>query len=102
MLRVIAHKSAAAARQYYAEGLKREDYYSQGQEIVAKWYGKAAARLGVSGGVTPEQFAALVETGAGELRILHWHELLAETGGMTPTAVAAESPPRNRALADTT
>lgn len=61
MLRVVAHKSAAAARQYYAESLKREDYYSEGQEIVGKWHGKAAERLGLSGDVTPEAFAALVE-----------------------------------------
>lgn len=61
MLRVVAHKSAAAARQYYAEGLKREDYYSEGQEIVGKWYGKAAKKLGLAGNVKPEQFAALVE-----------------------------------------
>lgn len=61
MLRVVSHQSAAAARQYYAEGLKREDYYSEGQEVAGKWYGKAAERLGLSGGVTPEAFAALVE-----------------------------------------
>ncbi|HRQ89840.1 MAG TPA: MobF family relaxase, partial [Bacteroidia bacterium] len=61
MLRVVAHGSAAAARQYYAEGLKREDYYSEGQEIVGKWHGKAAARLGLAGEVRPEAFAALVE-----------------------------------------
>lgn len=61
MLRVVSHKSAAAARQYYAEGLKREDYYSEGQEIVGKWYGKAAKMLGLDGNVTPEQFAAMVE-----------------------------------------
>lgn len=61
MLRVVAHQSAAAARQYYAEGLKREDYYSEGQEVAGKWYGKAATRLGLSGSVTPEAFAALVE-----------------------------------------
>ncbi len=61
MLRVVAHKSAAAAHQYYTEGLKREDYYSEGQEVVGKWYGKAAELLGVSGAVTSEGFAALVE-----------------------------------------
>lgn len=33
MLRVISHKSAAAAKAYYAEGLKREDYCS---EITAR------------------------------------------------------------------
>lgn len=61
MLRVVAHKSAAAASQYYAEGLKREDYYSEGQEIAGKWFGKAAERLGLAGRVSPEAFSALVE-----------------------------------------
>jgi conjugative relaxase-like TrwC/TraI family protein len=69
MLRVVAHKSAAAARQYYSEGLRREDYYSEGQEIAGKWHGKAAELLGLEGSVTPEAFAALVENrhpGTGE------------------------------------
>ncbi|HEV2693393.1 MAG TPA: MobF family relaxase [Verrucomicrobiae bacterium] len=61
MLRVVPHKSAAAAKQYYAEGLKREDYYSEGQEIVGKWHGKAAAKLGLTGDVGRDEFAALVE-----------------------------------------
>lgn len=61
MLRVVAHTSAAAAHQYYAEGLKREDYYSEGQEVAGKWYGKAAKMLGLSGAVQPDQFASLVE-----------------------------------------
>lgn len=61
MLRVVAHKSAAAARQYYAEGLKREDYYTEKQEVVGNWHGKAAERMGLSGNVTSDAFAALVE-----------------------------------------
>lgn len=61
MLRVVAHKSAAAARKYYSEGLHREDYYSEKQEIVGQWHGKAAQLMGLSGDVTPEAFAALVE-----------------------------------------
>ncbi|SKB01872.1 conjugative relaxase domain-containing protein, TrwC/TraI family [Prosthecobacter debontii] len=61
MLRVVAHGSAAAARQYYTEGLKKEDYYSEGQEIAGKWHGEAARLLGLEGDVTPEAFAALVE-----------------------------------------
>jgi conjugative relaxase-like TrwC/TraI family protein len=61
MLRVVAHTSAAAARKYYAEGLKREDYYSENQEIVGQWYGKAVERLGISGDVDRDQFAALVD-----------------------------------------
>ncbi len=69
MLRVVAHKSAAAAHKYYAEGLRREDYYSEGQEVAGKWHGRAAELLGLSGDVTPEAFAALVENrhpGTGE------------------------------------
>ena len=69
MLRVVSHKSAAAARKYYSEGLHREDYYSENQEIVGKWHGKAARLLELVGDVTPEAFAALVENrhpGTGE------------------------------------
>ena len=54
MLRVVAHTSAAAARKYYAEGLKREDYYSEKQEVVGKWHGRAAGLLGLSGDVDRE------------------------------------------------
>lgn len=61
MLRVVAHKSAAAARQYYAEGLRREDYYSEGQEVVGKWHGRAASLLGLCDTVTPDAFASLAE-----------------------------------------
>ena len=57
----MAHTSAAAARKYYAEGLKREDYYSEKQEVVGQWHGRAARLLGLSGDVDREQFAALVE-----------------------------------------
>ena len=61
MLRVVVHKSAAAAHAYYAQGLKKEDYYSEGQEVVGKWHGMAAELLGLAGEVRQEAFAALVE-----------------------------------------
>lgn len=61
MLRVVSHKSAAAASQYYSQGLSREDYYSEKQEVAGKWHGKAAKLLGLSGKVSPEAFAALVD-----------------------------------------
>lgn len=61
MLRVIAHKSAEAAGKYYTEGLKREDYYTEKQEIVGKWHGLAANRLGLSGDVQQTEFLALVD-----------------------------------------
>ncbi len=61
MLRVVAHKSAAAARAYYIEGLKREDYYSEKQEVVGQWHGLAAELLGLEGKVAAKDFAALAE-----------------------------------------
>lgn len=61
MLRVVGHKSAAAAQQYYTEGLKREDYYTKGQEVPGFWHGKAAELLGLEGKVKQEEFTALVE-----------------------------------------
>lgn len=61
MLRIIQSTSAATATAYFTEGLKREDYYSQGQECVGRFYGKAAAALGLNSGkqVLPEDFEAL-------------------------------------------
>lgn len=61
MLRVVAHKSAAAAKAYYTEGLKREDYYSEKQKVVGKWHGLSAELLGLSGDVTAKVFAALAD-----------------------------------------
>ena len=61
MLRVVAHKSAAAAKAYYTEGLKREDYYSEKQEVIGQWHGLAAELLGLEGKVAAKDFAALAE-----------------------------------------
>lgn len=61
MLRVVAHKSAAAAKAYYTEALKREDYYTEKQEIVGKWHGLSAELLGLAGDVTGKEFSALAE-----------------------------------------
>ena len=61
MLRVVAHKSAAAAKAYYTEGLKREDYYSEKQEVIGQWHGLAAELLGLEGKVASKDFAALAE-----------------------------------------
>src|SRR3989442_902255 len=48
MLRVIASRNA---KEYYAESLKREDYYTEGQEIRGEWQGIGAERVGLSGAV---------------------------------------------------
>jgi conjugative relaxase-like TrwC/TraI family protein len=61
MLRMVESKSADAAKSYYAEGLAREDYYSEGQEVVGEWGGRGAAMLGLRGRVDREGFAALCE-----------------------------------------
>ncbi len=61
MLRIVQSKSAGQAKSYYMEGLSREDYYTEGQEIAGNWHGKAADRLGLSGAVSQEQFHALCD-----------------------------------------
>jgi conjugative relaxase-like TrwC/TraI family protein len=54
MLRIITSKSADQAKKYYHEGLSREGYYSEGQELPGQWFGKAARRLGLHGRVGQE------------------------------------------------
>src|SRR3989454_4472066 len=58
MLRVIASRNA---KEYYAESLKREDYYAEGQEIRGEWQGIGAEKLGLSGAVNEAAFDALCE-----------------------------------------
>lgn len=69
MLRVIPSRSAKGAKDYYTQSLKREDYYSERQEISGNWNGIGAERLGLSGPVTQAAFEALCENqkpGTGE------------------------------------
>lgn len=61
MLRMVQSNSAAAAKSYYAEGLSREDYYSEGQEIVGAWGGQLATALGLTGQVDKAGFDALCD-----------------------------------------
>lgn len=61
MLRIVQSISQAAAKSYYVQGLSREDYYSQGQEITGDWGGKAAAMLRLSGQVDKAAFDALCD-----------------------------------------
>lgn len=61
MLRIHTQTSVDAAKSYYTAGLAREDYYSQEQETVGLWHGRAAARLGLSGEVTQAAFTDLCE-----------------------------------------
>ena len=61
MLRVIESASAGQAKQYYTQGLSREDYYAEGQEIIGQWQGLGAERLGLSGQVDQKSFDALAD-----------------------------------------
>jgi conjugative relaxase-like TrwC/TraI family protein len=58
MLRVIASRNA---KEYFTESLKREDYYSEGQEVSGNWQGIGAQKLGLSGGITTADFESLCD-----------------------------------------
>lgn len=62
MLRIIQSSSAASAAIYYTQGLKREDYYTKGQELDGVWHGLALDELGLTAGAvdTAKQFKALL------------------------------------------
>jgi conjugative relaxase-like TrwC/TraI family protein len=57
MLRITQQSDSDAAKKYYSSA----DYYSEGQEIVGSWGGKAAARLGLEGVVDKASFDALCD-----------------------------------------
>src|SRR5271163_3539812 len=57
MIRITQQNSAGDAKRYYATA----DYYSQGQEIVGRWGGKGAARLGLEGTVDKFSFERLCD-----------------------------------------
>src|SRR5882672_11075127 len=57
MIRVTQQNSGAAAKKYYATA----DYYSEGQEIVGSWSGKAASQLGLEGTVDKSSFEQLCD-----------------------------------------
>lgn len=65
MLRIHQSQSAEAAQSYYTQGLSREDYYINDQEIVGRWGGKGSERLGLLGtgeaSVTKDGFFRLTE-----------------------------------------
>jgi conjugative relaxase-like TrwC/TraI family protein len=58
MLRVIASRNA---KEYFKQSLKREDYYSEGQEISGDWQGIGAQKLGLSGALTTAEFESLCD-----------------------------------------
>ncbi|MCC2099331.1 MAG: relaxase domain-containing protein, partial [Hyphomicrobiales bacterium] len=61
MLVILKSGSAEAARNYFDMSLRLGDYYREGEQVVGKWHGLAAARLGLLGDVTRRQFCALID-----------------------------------------
>lgn len=61
MLRIHAGTSAEGAKKYFDQGLIREDYYTEGREVLGTWHGLGAERLGLAGEVDRERFHALCE-----------------------------------------
>ncbi len=57
MLRIIQNTSASGAKGYYTSS----DYYSEGQELVGRWRGQGATRLGLEGEVGKRQWDALCD-----------------------------------------
>jgi conjugative relaxase-like TrwC/TraI family protein len=57
MIRITKQNCARDAKRYYAVA----DYYSEGQEIIGAWGGKAAERLGLSGTVDKLSFERLCD-----------------------------------------
>lgn len=58
MLRVIASRNA---KEYFAQSLSKEDYYTEGQEIRGVWRGIGGEKLGLSGPVDQAAFDSLCE-----------------------------------------
>ncbi len=58
MLRVMASRNA---KEYFAQSLSKEDYYTEGQEIRGEWQGIAAESLGLSGLVEQSAFDAMCD-----------------------------------------
>ncbi|PCI10966.1 conjugal transfer protein [bacterium] len=66
MLRIFQCRSAEAAQSYFTQGLAREDYYTEGQEIAGRWGGVGIDLLGLTpsaerDGVTRHSFVALTK-----------------------------------------
>ncbi len=57
MIRITQQDNARSAKSYYTAG----DYYSEGQEIIGLWGGKAASMLGLEGTVDKFSFERLCD-----------------------------------------
>jgi conjugative relaxase-like TrwC/TraI family protein len=61
MLIVTPSVSSERAKRYFGESLKRDDYYTRGQEVAGQWFGKGAEMLGLKGQVDQDSYFALCD-----------------------------------------
>jgi conjugative relaxase-like TrwC/TraI family protein len=64
--------TAGQAEAYYEEKYSRDDYYTEKQRVVGRWFGKGAAELGLAGEVDTNHFRAVLnglDPGSGEVLV---------------------------------
>src|SRR5579875_3277577 len=64
--------TADQAETYYEEKYSRDDYYTEKQRVVGRWFGKGAAELGLVGEVDTSDFRAVLgglDPGSGEVLV---------------------------------
>lgn len=67
MLRITMNKSAGGAKKYYSEEYYREgqsnelNYYSEKDQVIGKWGGKAAEKLGLDENILKKDFSDLCD-----------------------------------------
>lgn len=67
MLRITMNKSAAGAKKYYSEAYYNEgkfaqaDYYSEKNEVIGRWGGSGAIKLGLGDEVSKKDFSLLCD-----------------------------------------
>ncbi len=67
MLRITMNKSASGAKKYYCEEYYKEghsaelDYYSEGEQLIGRWGGLAAQKIGLTGDIAKHDFSCLCD-----------------------------------------
>ncbi|MBA4131673.1 MAG: hypothetical protein C0519_09635 [Hyphomicrobium sp.] len=61
MLVILKSGSSEAARSYFDQSLRIGDYYREGEQVLGRWHGIGAARLGLAGEVSRRDFCALID-----------------------------------------
>jgi conjugative relaxase-like TrwC/TraI family protein len=52
--------SAGQAERYYEEKYSRDDYYTEKQRVVGRWFGKGAGAVGLAGEIDTDDFRAVL------------------------------------------